>query len=162
MWAGSCNEDGYGQFGLRGGVFKAHRVAYAIANASLPPNLHVLHNCDTPGCCYPGHLFIGTQDDNVKDMMRKGRGKWASGASSPYRLHSSSYPKGNDHWTRKHPGAVAKGEDQPAAKLTEDDVKAIRALYAGGGITQQELADQYGVTKTNIRWIIKRRTWTHI
>jgi predicted amino acid dehydrogenase len=33
----------------------------------------VLHRCDTPRCCNPAHLFLGTQLDNIADATAKGR-----------------------------------------------------------------------------------------
>jgi hypothetical protein len=51
----------------------AHRLAWEIANGPIPRGLQVLHRCDTPRCCNPDHLFLGTQFDNMVDMHRKGR-----------------------------------------------------------------------------------------
>ena len=36
----------------------------------------VCHKCDRPPCCNPDHLFVGTQLDNVADMLAKGRNQW--------------------------------------------------------------------------------------
>lgn len=51
----------------------AHRVSYFIAHKYLPEEMDVLHTCDNPPCCNPNHLFLGTQKDNVADMVAKGR-----------------------------------------------------------------------------------------
>jgi hypothetical protein len=56
-----------------GSVWKAHRVAWTLANGPIPAGMHVLHTCDNPPCCNPGHLWLGTQADNMADMARKGR-----------------------------------------------------------------------------------------
>ncbi len=75
-----------------------HRLAWALANGPIPDGLFVLHRCDNPASRNPDHLYLGTQPDNMADMMRKGRargprvgGKWrtpgddATEASSPPR-----------------------------------------------------------------------------
>ncbi|MDJ0337467.1 helix-turn-helix domain-containing protein [Cryobacterium sp. PH31-O1] len=51
------------------------------------------------------------------------------------------------------------GERQHLHKLTEDQVVTIRALYAGGNMTQQDLADQFGVQRTTIGRVVRRKTW---
>lgn len=55
-----------------------------------------------------------------------------------------------------------KGEDHPNAKLTEDDVKEIRQLYATGEHTQIALADRFGVSDVMISYIVNRKSWKHI
>jgi len=51
----------------------AHRVAWVLVNGRIPRGRKVLHLCDRPKCVEPKHLFLGTQADNVRDMIRKGR-----------------------------------------------------------------------------------------
>lgn len=51
----------------------AHQAAWICVNGTIPPGMCVLHRCDNPQCINPEHLFLGTQDDNMKDMARKGR-----------------------------------------------------------------------------------------
>ena len=52
---------------------KAHRLSWTLANGQIPDGLHVLHHCDVRACCNPAHLFLGTNADNVKDKINKGR-----------------------------------------------------------------------------------------
>lgn len=51
----------------------AHRDAWEFANGKSPGGLCVLHRCDNPICCKPGHLFLGTVGDNARDRAAKGR-----------------------------------------------------------------------------------------
>ena len=52
-----------------------HRLAWELHNAEpIPEGMYVLHACDTPGCCNPNHLRIGTAADNANDRESRGRG----------------------------------------------------------------------------------------
>ena len=53
-----------------------------------------------------------------------------------------------------------KGEKNGMAKLTSYKVEEIRRMYSRGGITQQKIADQYGVNQTMIGFIVRRANWT--
>ena len=73
LWAGSTTVDGYGIIGIDKRMVRVHRLAYETFVGPIPVGMHVLHKCDTPACCNPNHLFIGTDADNVTDCMKKGR-----------------------------------------------------------------------------------------
>ena len=64
---------GYGQFCLNCSRDMAHRVAWRIKNGPVPCGLWVLHRCDVRACCNPEHLFLGTRQDNMDDMVNKNR-----------------------------------------------------------------------------------------
>jgi hypothetical protein len=53
----------------------AHRLSWVFHRGPIPPGMVICHRCDTPACINPDHLFVGTQSDNIRDCMRKGR-KW--------------------------------------------------------------------------------------
>lgn len=76
LWSGAKFNTGYGKIARvidgKKKYLKAHRLmaSYTIGDVT---DKFVCHTCDTPSCCNPEHLFIGTCDDNVQDMIRKGR-----------------------------------------------------------------------------------------
>lgn len=76
-WVGVRNKKGYGRLhvGDRGKVKKifAHRLSYFLAFGKYDYSLHVLHTCDNPRCVNPRHLWLGTNVDNQKDSVAKGR-----------------------------------------------------------------------------------------
>jgi hypothetical protein len=59
----------------------AHKVSWEIANGPVPAGKKVCHRCDVPACVRPDHLFLGTQGENVNDMIKKGRAWWMTGAA---------------------------------------------------------------------------------
>ncbi len=72
LWLGTLVK-GYGQTSMHGKVVKAHRASYVLAFGEIPGGLCVCHTCDVPACVRPDHLFLGTQGDNAKDKVLKGR-----------------------------------------------------------------------------------------
>lgn len=64
----------YGQFNPGEGITSSHRFSWMHHNGEIPQGLFVLHKCDNPICVNPNHLFLGTHQDNMDDMMNKGRG----------------------------------------------------------------------------------------
>lgn len=131
-WQSGTFDSGYGAVGFRGTLWKASRVAWTLTHGDIPDSLWVLHECDNPPCCNPTHLFLGTPADNSADRDDKGR---------VCRTHGSA------RWV---------------SKLTESDVIEIRRRYADGGVRQQDLANEFGISFQNISLILLRKTWTHI
>jgi hypothetical protein len=136
-WEWCASKDrGYGQLKAAGKILKAHRVAYELFIGKIPEGMFVCHTCDNPGCVNPAHLFVGTHQDNMDDMRRKGR--------------------------RKGRGTKAKGEKHYLAKLTESQVREIRELYTPyGKYSQSKLAEMFGVSPMTISDIINNRTWKY-
>ena len=50
-----------------------HRLSYYMYKGDIPNGLNVLHICDNSLCCNPNHLYLGTQQENVKDRVMKNR-----------------------------------------------------------------------------------------
>jgi hypothetical protein len=73
LWTGNLDSYGYGRFGKRKAIHKAHRISYVMHKGEIPTGMCVLHHCDTPSCVNPDHLYAGTHTDNNKDKVQRNR-----------------------------------------------------------------------------------------
>jgi hypothetical protein len=72
-WVGATYPGGYGMININGINYRAHRVAWTIKFGDIPDQMCVCHHCDNPKCVRPSHLWLGTQQENQEDKLRKGR-----------------------------------------------------------------------------------------
>ena len=133
---------GYGAIKHRGKRIKAHRLSWMLHNGPIPEGdgYHgtcVLHKCDNRACVNPDHLFLGTNDDNMRDMAEKGR------TVSPPHLSDQN------------------GSKNRMAKLCEDDIPRIRDMLRCGA-KRQDIADWFGVTYVTISNIDRGLAWMHV
>jgi hypothetical protein len=79
IWTGKTQKRfAYGYFYRRTRIIYAHRAAYAAVHGPIPKGKVICHRCDNPSCVAIEHLVLGTQEENLADMWRKGRGRWRS------------------------------------------------------------------------------------
>ena len=73
IWTGNAGQPprDYGYMTYRKRSWRVHRLSYALHKGPIPEGMVVCHTCDTPRCCNPDHLWIGTQDDNLADMRAR-------------------------------------------------------------------------------------------
>lgn len=135
LWIGSAYKNGYGSFGDAGRNFYAHRYSWTLFRGPIPEGINVCHVCDVRPCVNPNHLFLGTHQINMRDMVQKGR----------------HYNKG--------PGIrAARGENAAQAKLDAEKVIKIRADTRG----PSAVAKDYGVSRRLIGAIRLRQIWKHV
>lgn len=133
-WCGNV-PDGRGRATINGLTELASRFTFKLWIGEIPDGMLVCHHCDNPLCVRPDHLFLGTHKDNSQDMANKGRSAL------------QRYPD------------LTLGERNPSAKLTWDEVSAIRSERPGGGRIKA-LAEKYGVSLVAIEKIRSNKTWT--
>lgn len=144
-WKFATNHGGYGMASFRHRNLAAHRVAFVFANGAEPGELNVCHRCDNRLCCNPVHLFLGTQDDNMKDAAMKGR-----------------MPRGDDHIYRKRPELIARGEGRRRGILTDELVGKARSMYDTGEYQVKDIARELGINRETLRQALVGLTWTHL
>ena len=132
-WIGRLNKHGYGVFVIgHAKAFLAHRVIFEHLFGELKSGICVLHSCDNRKCVNPAHLYSGTQQDNIMDMIKKGRAVYPN-------------PK--------------KGESNPMAKLSQKQIIEIRNSYFPRKVTLKSLSEKFKVSQTAIWKIVKNKGW---
>jgi hypothetical protein len=127
-WTDYKDRGGYGEMKFNGTGWKAHRVS-VLLDGRDPEGQCVLHACDNPKCVNPNHLRLGTQKENIDDMVKRDR--------------------------------QTKGSNVHCAKLTEADIPVIRDLLSQG-VSQKDIAKQFGVSATTIAHIKLGKRWAHV
>lgn len=124
-WSGSKDNKGYGILSsYKGGAsIKAHRLSYEMANGEIPSGMVIRHKCDNPTCVNPSHLEIGTQKDNVRDMVARGR------------MNKKSLEN------LDHSRALSKEQVKEIESL-----KFVAANGRGQGVMVKDIAKKYGVS----------------
>ena len=135
-WTGARGPQGYGM--IAGGpssvppVLRTSRVAYCLVHGlgiAEIDGFDICHSCDTPACCEPAHLFLGTVSDNMRDMYSKGRGN------------------------------PARGSRASLAKLTDAQVIALRKMRADTGAAWKQIGAHFGVSDSAARCAGTGATW---
>lgn len=134
-WTAYRTVQGYGRHHWEGQPRGAHRVAWMMLRGPIPDGLHVLHHCDNPPCCNPDHMFLGTNEDNIRDMERKGR---------------------------RGSGGGIRGEKNVRTRLTDAQALEIKRRSLSEGHRRCVLAAEFDVSATTIYDIVSGRRWTHL
>ena len=127
-WNRYVSTNGYGTVKHNRKQYPAHRFMWQYKFGPASADMHVCHKCDNRRCVNPDHLFLGTAKDNMHDMITKGR------------------------------KIVARGEGSGAAKLTAEQVVAIR----DDARPQARIAAEYGISQTNVSLIKRGKAWKSV
>lgn len=131
IWSGG-NNGTYGTIQIYGRAYYAHRVSFELNGNVIEENKVIMHSCDNPLCVNPNHLFMGSQLDNMRDKMNKGRYKVTAG----------------DH----------KGIKNAAAKINDDtafNIRKDREL----GMSIRKIGKKYTLSPSQIFRIVKGESW---
>lgn len=142
--SGKRKGKGYGAFLFNGKNELAHRIAWILAFDGVPEGIYVLHRCDNPGCVNPKHLFLGTHQDNMEDMVAKNR-----------------QASGDRQGLSADPTKAARGERHGRATITEDQAKAIKS-YGWQGCRASNISIFMDIDQQVVSKILRGRTWKHI
>lgn len=177
-WTSSRFASGYGRIKIAGRSYRAHRVAWEMAYGEVPENQFVLHHCDNKPCVRLDHLFLGTHDENMADMVVKGRA--ATERNRHARLSRRQVEEIRDRYatglvkqtaladeygvTQSTISSIILGKtwtdvevDGRLGKLSQDDVRKIRELFEAGGTSQRQLARDFNVSESLISQVILRK-----
>jgi hypothetical protein len=133
LWTAARRPEGYGVVWWNGRARRAHSVAWELSTGCAAPRLldgRVLrHRCDNPPCCNPAHLVAGTCAENSRDMVDRGR---------DFRPN-------------------VRGQRNPNAKLSDDEVRWMRWAAAYSGVGSWRLSKAFGVSLTCAKGVLNGR-----
>jgi hypothetical protein len=160
-WKGETNNHGYGRFTIylnnrRIRLF-AHRVAFALAGSEEIGDKVLLHQCDNPPCCNPRHLRCGTQADNLRDALVKGRMD-LSGLDLGRRPRRTQCRNGHPYsdanislWNGSRRCLTCKREGQKRYDLRKASKRPLKDLGPDGRVTHCRNGHPYDEANTYIR-----------
>lgn len=130
-WVGCKDQLGYGQIksSMNRKNLRAHRLSYELSKGKIPKGMIVCHSCDNPSCVNPEHLWLGTDKDNMEDMVNKGR--------------TPSHSK----------------EKNGNSRLVATDIEKIRSMYKTGEYKKNEIAKLFKISDVHAGRIISGQMW---
>ena len=133
IFEGCIGSDGYGRVQVNGKKWRAHRLAYTEAKGPIPLGMLVRHMCHNPACVNPDHLELGTNQDNMHDMVKAGR----SCRGESVNTAKITEEQAREIWAAKPKGKTPMGY-------------------------RKQLCEKYNIRSGIIDGIWMKKTWKHI
>jgi hypothetical protein len=130
-WNGCLDNAGYGIWSYNRPNQRAHRVMFELFGNEYHKSKKILHKCDARNCVNPEHLYVGTQADNVRDMVSRGRHK---------------------------PPTARFGFSNPLSKLTTEDIIKAKSLRSEG-LSHKRIGKELGFSTMTIFRLLTGRSW---
>jgi hypothetical protein len=130
LWTGSLNEKGYGKIWFNGKMVKSHRVSWVLSGNTIPEGMVI---------CHASHEICGNRH-----------------CVNPAHLRVGTFADNSNDMIAD--GTTTRGTKNPTSKLTEEQVRDIRANPENK--TQRVLAREYGVGECQISLIVSRKRWS--
>lgn len=168
IYSGGKSDSGHGIVWMQNKRYRAHRLMYELFVEPVPTGHVVRHKCDVPSCVNLDHLELGTQADNLRDMVARGR-HWKQQVTHcpeghPYSGENLYVNPSGGRQCRICVKAAGKASKERARRsrgakphLTSAQARAIRDEYSRGGVTQRVLAEKYGVTQPTVSAVVHGR-----
>lgn len=188
IWTASQSKLGYGRLGYKiedkKRTLLAHRVVWVMNKGPIPDWAELDHLCRNPSCVNPNHLEPVT---HVQNLLRSPAAKFKSHVEmrctnghqlTPDNTRIINHRNGTQSRRCRECSRVIcqryydlrlkseypdrRGERNARSKLTNEDVREIRTLYAAGRATMRDLAKQFNVSTGPILGIVRGKLWTHV
>lgn len=188
-FTGAKDTKGYGRIGYKNKTYLTHRLSYILTVGEIEDGLFACHKCDNPSCINPAHIFLGTTQDNTRDMMLKGRSQKKRGEENSRAKLTADIIKAIREDNRKHKdiadeyGISLGYVSTLKSKVTWRHVDSLAFIsgspkgerHGASRLTEEqvieikkdtrkarEIADSYGVARTTITAIRLGKNWKHL
>jgi hypothetical protein len=129
IWPGTTNDKGYGRVTIHYEEWAVHVLVWTHHNGRPPRGMYVCHTCDVPACAEISHLWLGTHQENMDDMVRKGRQR------------------------------SSLGQRNGASVLSDERVQRLRDIHVlRPQITGGQLAEIFGISAAQVSRILHGRS----